>query len=69
MTPLAGVGLICVLFAKKYTLIRNFVKESDQKSGGSGDGSGGNANAVTDAAEDVSDAKGAEKEEGTSPPS
>jgi hypothetical protein len=36
MTPLAGVGLICVLFARKYTLHRNFVKEADQKPGGSG---------------------------------
>ena len=35
MTPLAGVGLICVLFSRKYTLKRNFVKAGDQASGDS----------------------------------
>jgi len=31
LTPIAGIGLICVLFAKKYTLKRNFVKQGQQK--------------------------------------
>ena len=32
MTPLAGLGLICVLFVRKYTLKRNFVKAGDETS-------------------------------------
>lgn len=30
MTPLAAVGLGCVLLAREYTLKRNFVKEGEQ---------------------------------------
>lgn len=40
MTPLAGVGMICVFFARKYTLKRNFVKAEEQtRPGSSGSGS------------------------------
>ena len=31
MTPLAGVGLCCVLIAKKYTLKRNVVHAGEQQ--------------------------------------
>lgn len=30
MTPLSAVGLVCVLFMRKYTLKRNFVKAGDR---------------------------------------
>jgi hypothetical protein len=36
LTPLAGVGLCCVLVARKYTLKRNVVREGDQRPGSSG---------------------------------
>jgi hypothetical protein len=36
MTPLAAVGLCCVLLARKYTLKRNVVKAEDQKPGSAG---------------------------------
>ena len=34
LTPLAFVGLICVLFARKYTLKRNFVKAGEKTPNG-----------------------------------
>ena len=30
MTPLSAAGLVCVLFMRKYTLKRNFVKAGDR---------------------------------------
>ena len=35
MTPLAGVGFVCVLLARKYTLIRSVVRVADQGKPGS----------------------------------
>ena len=35
LTPLAGLGLCCVLFARKYTLKRNVVREGDKRPGSS----------------------------------
>ena len=32
MTPLSFMGLCCVLLAKKYTLVRNVVREGDRPS-------------------------------------
>jgi len=48
MCPLAGVGLICVLFARKYTLKRNFVKAGEQRPGSSGSTDGTNPSAGKD---------------------
>jgi hypothetical protein len=36
MTPLAAVGLCCVLLARKYTLKRNVVKAGEQRPGSAG---------------------------------
>ena len=40
LTPLAAVGLVCVLAARKYTLKRNVVRAGDPKPGSSESDSG-----------------------------
>lgn len=63
MTPLAGVGLLCALLARKYTLKRNFVKAGDQRPGsGSGSGSGGET-ATSESVATTTDKSAAETEE------
>ena len=61
MTPLAGVGLLCVLMARKYTLKRNFVKAGDLKAGNQRPGSPGSGAKQTTTESNDSNTIGTEK--------